>query len=584
MTANSFLQLTGSLFNKELRVASRRRRSYTLRLAYVIVLTVYIAIVWVSVVELQGSATMSRAKMEMAAKMIVVGIVWFQFIGAQVVVLVLMSTAISEEIYSRTLAVLMTTPLSSRQVVMNKFFSRLFQVLLLVATSLPLLALVRVLGGIPWSYLIVSLCVTAATVVFVGAVSLLFSTLCKRTYNVVILSVLTAAFLFALVPPLSLVVLDNTFSEAKILRMCQYWNPYLLLYGYTDYVIAPSKWTFVSVPQIIWCCALLLCAAAVVLRGAVRLVQSVALRRAMGEPVLLERLRRGCFREEMVGQSSKSPRHGLRRVVGPPMIWKELTCTLSRRHRLATAIILGVEILLIIIVYSFGAVLRVVPYEAAHMLYVWAFLGLGAFFTITAAGTVITVERESRTWPLLLVTSLTDGDILLGKFVGVLRRSGPIWLSLFAYIAAFAWARCFHPLAILQATAMILSVLLFLSATGFYFGSRFRRTSEAVTANLVLAGALWCALPIIGAAAEYGMRTARWNVSESVAFASVPFAQAFAMVTTTLDGYNSPIRCLGRSLDAPAVLTLMFFSLSGYVLVSVMFTWRAVRAFRRNIF
>ncbi len=101
---------------------------------------------------------------------------------------ILMSTSISEEVYSRTLCVLMTTPLSSRQVVMNKFVSRLFQVLLLVAVSLPLLALVRVLGGIAWSYLVMSLCVTAATVIFVGSVSLFFSALCRRAHLAVLAS------------------------------------------------------------------------------------------------------------------------------------------------------------------------------------------------------------------------------------------------------------------------------------------------------------------------------------------------------------------------------------------------------------
>jgi len=577
--------LAGAIFEKELRVASRRRRSYTLRLAYVLVLTAYIAMVWVPVVQFQGSSAMSRAQMEMAAKMITRGIVWFQFFGAQLAAIVVMSTAISEEVYSRTLGVLMMTPLSGAQVVMSKLSSRLLQILLLVATSLPLLAIVRVLGGIAWDRLVVALCVTATTVVFVSSVTLFFSTLCRRAYVVVIVSALVVLFIFFFLPFLVYPLLSD---EPFVVRLFSigalYVNPYAFLDSCMDDMISRRGPMLRLLPWFASCCTLLLLGSLLILAGSVRLVRCVALRRAMGEPALLDGFRFGHRQESRTDRTPRTQTRDLRRVVGPPMIWKELTCTLSRQHRLATAIIVGVEVLLILIVYSFGTILRVVPYEAAHMLYVWALLGLGTFFTITASATVISMERESRTWPLLLVTPLTDGDILIGKLVGVLRRCGPIWLSLFAYIVAFAWANCFHPLAIAHVTAIILSVLLFLSATGFYFGSRLRRTSEAVTANLVLAGTLWCALPVVGAAVGYGMKVPRWNVGESMAFTCVPFGQALAMVTTTLDGYQGPIRWFGHSLDAAGAAVLMFCSMGGYVLVSFMFVWRAARAFRRCIF
>ena len=37
--------LTGPLFDKELRVSSRRKRNYILRFAYVVLLTIFVAIV-----------------------------------------------------------------------------------------------------------------------------------------------------------------------------------------------------------------------------------------------------------------------------------------------------------------------------------------------------------------------------------------------------------------------------------------------------------------------------------------------------------------------------------------------------------
>jgi hypothetical protein len=108
-----------------------------------------------------------------------------------------------------------------------------------------------------------------------------------------------------------------------------------------------------------------------------------------------------------------------------------------------------------------------------------------------------------------------------------------------------------------------------------------RRATEAVTANLVLAGVLWCVSPILGAAAESGLKGA-WNGGESVAYTFIPFAQAFALVATTLDGYYGDVGWFGHSLNAGEVTKLLLVSMVGYLVVALLFAWRAVRGFRRR--
>jgi len=577
----AYLASPAPLFDKELRVASRRRRGYALRCVYVLFLMVFIAAIWIPTVEVRSGAT-SRAQMEAAAKTITMSIVWFQFFAAQLVAVAMMSSAISDEVYSRTLAVLLTTPLSNRQVILNKLSSRLFQVLLLVATSLPLLAVVRVLGGIPWGFLVVSLCVTAATVVFAGSISLFFSVLCRRSYMVVIVSVLAIAAIFVIAPFILGGLFRGMLSPSAFLTTTLFWNPFLLLYRFTDYTISPRQ-QFVSVLQIISCCTLLLSMSMVLLACSVRLVRSVALHRAMGEPSLLDRLKRKRFEETPVSaKPSRKQRPEIRRVVGPPMVWKEMTCTLSRRERFATAIVLGIEGLLVVIAYSFGALMAFLDYGMAHIMYVWAFLGLAVLFTITSSATVLSVERESRTWPVLLMTPLTDREILVGKFVGVMRRCGPIWLALLAYVVAFTWAKCFHPIAIVHTILISMTFLPFLSAIGFYFGTRFHRTGEAVTASLLLAGAVWAVPVILGMLVE-GVMRGHWNGGTSVAFATVPFGEALAMVFTALDGSDEKMRWFGHGLDAGGAALVMLASMAVYMLASLGFAWRAVRGFRRRV-
>jgi ABC-type transport system involved in multi-copper enzyme maturation permease subunit len=571
--------LAGPIFDKELRVASRRRRNYALRFVYVVTLLLFIATVWIDTVRFRGLTAVQQTQMEMAAKRLTVGIVWFQFLAAQIVAVITMSTAISDEVYGRTLGVLMTTPLSSFQVVMGKLFSRLLQILLLVATTLPLLAVIRVLGGIPWNYLLWSLLTTWVAVVFAGSVSLFFSALCRRAYAVIIAGALSIGFVFAFVPFLTLIILSRQGFDDDFLLLFRYVNPYVLLTYCTDYMLSPARGAAVPTASLIVCSVFLLLGSVGLLHASVRLVYQVALRHATGEMTFLDYL---CRRRptDRADEQGKMRDHGVRRVVGPPMIWKELTCALSRRQRLAARLAVGTEILLVLIAYTFPPMMEVVSYEGVHVLYLWFFLGLGALFTLSVSATVISSERESGAWPLLLVAPLRDRDILVGKSVGVLRRCGPIWLPLLAYIVAFTLADCFRPLAIVQMAAVMVSVIVFLSATGFYFGSRCKRTAEAVTANLVLAGILWGIGPLIAQwIAE--LSGVRWHNGES--FAGVPFAQVALLLSTTLDGMRGYYRWSGHRVGAWGATSFMLVSMVVHTLAASFFVWRAMRAFRRRI-
>ncbi|MHC4155924.1 MAG: hypothetical protein ACYST6_13500 [Planctomycetota bacterium] len=117
--------LTGPIFDKELRISSRRKRNYVLRSAYLVLLTVFLVLVWFRAVSYSGSALFRASRMAEAGQTVVTFIVWFQFCALQLVAAVMLSTAISDEIYSRTLGLLMTTPISSFQIVMGKLLSRL---------------------------------------------------------------------------------------------------------------------------------------------------------------------------------------------------------------------------------------------------------------------------------------------------------------------------------------------------------------------------------------------------------------------------------------------------------------------------
>ncbi|HNS21532.1 MAG TPA: hypothetical protein PKH24_13595 [Sedimentisphaerales bacterium] len=283
-----------------------------------------------------------------------------------------------------------------------------------------------------------------------------------------------------------------------------------------------------------------------------------------------------------------------RRRLSGPLFDKELRIASRRRRgyalRFAYVLLLMAFIALVwipTVQLRTGAAMSRAHMEAAAKTItlgiVWfQFVGVQLVAAIMLS-TTVSEEMYGRTLCVLMTTPLTDTDILVSKFVGVLRRCGPIWLLLFAYVVAFAWAKCFHPMAVVHAGVMIVSALLFLSATGFYFGSRCRRTTDAVTPNLALAGGLWCVLSIVAEAASFGMGAHR-ETGVSLIFALVPFGQAFAMVATTLDSYVTTVQCFGDARDAAGMATFMLLAMAGYLLVSIVFAWRAVRAFRRRVF
>jgi ABC-type Na+ efflux pump permease subunit len=204
-------------------------------------------------------------------------------------------------------------------------------------------------------------------------------------------------------------------------------------------------------------------------------------------------------------------------------------------------------------------------------------------FTLSASATVIASERESRAWPLLLVTPLRDRDILIGKFAGVLRRCGLVWLPMAVYVLAFALADCMRLSAVVQIAALMVTVIVFLTATGFYFGSRFRRTAEAVTANLILAAVLWCLIPLV----VQWVSGVAWNLRwpDGWAFLGVPFMQLRPILDTTLVGGDGLWRwTYHQKLSAGHIVILMLVSLSVYTLVAIVFLRQATRTLRQRIF
>ena len=625
-------RLTGPIFDKELRVSSRRRRNYVLRFAYVAVLTVFLALVWIEAMGRSGSAVYQISRMAEAGQFIVIYMVWFQFCATQFLAVILLSNSISDEIYHRTLGLLMTTPINSFQIVMGKLLSKLLQLVLLLAISLPLLAIIRVLGGVPWNYVISSLCITLTTVIFVGSLSLFFSIFCRRAYVVIIMTALTIGLLFALLPLLAVmswhimdldaiipaciaiiitvltirfpfallpllaimswytIDLRSFISEKTLLTVVLSPNPYCTMFYNTMMMIEPRA--AAGIPAFLWPlhCGIMLAASALLLFISVIIVRKVALRQATGQLDSSSGKRRSRRASKGNGANQQAFAGTIRRVVGPPIIWKELRSPMFRHHKIRTCILVSVGLILLSGTYYLCAKARVLDGEGTHAAYAVIFLGVGMLFTIVLPATSITSERESRSWPVLLATPLDDKDILLGKFIGILRRCFPAWLLLFGHIIAFSLLGFIHPFAILQMGILVTWIAVFLSGSGLYFSSRFKNTTTAVIMNFTLVAAIWAILPLLmGLVASINTpftRDARELVN--VYLDTNPFVHVGNIMIATAGGkavvtgsYYWPGR---GTMDIADSTVWMLACMIGYIVIGFLFAWRAKHQFRRKIF
>ncbi len=88
-----------------------------------------------------------------------------------------MAAAIGQERAGQTYNILLTTPLSNLQIVLGSLFGRLFFILALLLSGLPLYAVLLIFGGVPVWSVVVSFSVAACTAIMVGTIAVTLSVL-----------------------------------------------------------------------------------------------------------------------------------------------------------------------------------------------------------------------------------------------------------------------------------------------------------------------------------------------------------------------------------------------------------------------
>ena len=544
--------LTGPIFGKELRVSSRRRRTYLLRAAYVVLLSAFVVVVWRTVlgdaVPLFGGHLMARAGRTIAG-----AILWFQFAGLQLLAVVLMSPSISDEVRGRTLGVLMSTPISGVQIVLGKLFSRLLQLVLLLAVSVPMLGIVRVLGGVSWETVLGGTCVTFTATLFLGSMALYFSVGSRRAWAAMLKVFVLAAALYLATAAAA--------ADPAARRAMTLINPALAMAGVVAGAAARSPGAALWPVH----CLVMLAAAGLLLLPCALRVRAAALEdagRARGS---------ACHRRpdkpaRSVWHRPVGGRGRLRGVRGSPIAWNEAHRSLVRWTPAKVATLLTVVFVgaAVFIAWGFGENDRggIAPWMILSAL-------LGGLATVTASASSVTHEKEAQSWPILLTIPLDDRDVVTGKVWGSVRRSLPAWWPLIACVNLATLMRALPIRSAAGLAPVVAGTIALVAAVGVFCSVVCRTTTVAVLVTLGLF-ALVSAVPfglvivlLVAGGYAFAEQTA-------LQLPSVQFARA-------LWGQGWGASAVGEVLRAaPTAL--------GQLLVSYLFVIAAQRRLRRGIF
>ena len=404
------------------QTGSRRVRHLTIRCAYLGVLMVVLFFGL-----LGDTGTLREMAQRGAAAFTVIS--FGQVLLICLLTPVFMAGAIAQEANAQTWDILLTSPLNSLQVVLGNLFGRLFFIIGLLVSTLPVFAVTQFFGGVPAEAIFESFSITGCSALLVAAIAITLSvtrTAGRRAVFIFYVSVVLYLFAtWAIDKQLRVPVSPG--SAAMSTTFLTPLNPFLamesLLLSKSYVPLDDSQavwfrklWLGHPVASFSWLCIIL---------STVLVAFSTLRLRVIGSSTSGFARLRSMFRRESTGA------RGPRKVGNNPIAWWER----EGRGRTLGAVIgrwsffaLGISGCIVLLgLYAQGSissqVLRVsllTLLSAETIIIVLTALNLSA--------TAVSREREDGTLDLILTTPIQPGPYLAGKLRGVIQNLLPMIL------------------------------------------------------------------------------------------------------------------------------------------------------------
>jgi ABC-type transport system involved in multi-copper enzyme maturation permease subunit len=487
----------GPILGRELRTVARRPRTFRRRCSFSIAILLLLGLTYL-MESVMNRGQISPRFMAAISESVFANIVLAQILLTIFIVPACVAVAIAEEKERRTLTDLLTTRLTSAEIVFGKLAAGLVQYAAWLATGLPIMILLPLLGGVDPRWVLLAAAGTASTAYFVGGLSIVIST-AARSSRKAVGEAIGLASIWLILPALCRAVMPFRFP-----RLWPWVQP-----G-TDWVLASSP---SGVLFALWGIG----PGWPLYDSTLRMI---GLQLAGGSLLLvwaIGRFRAACRHEgdtegDTFGRSpwpfalwTEVRRRFLRRSPcrENPMLWKELQFSRPRTFAEILAVLVALVICgaLTYATFSFarpafgeqfkygsnspGPDLRRTEFNQ----FVRHVTSLVEFFTLLiAAGiatTGLTEERARETWDSLLATPLRAGEIIGAKILGAAWKVRWGVLILIALWSVGVLAGSIHLFGFCAALLLLAASVWFMTALGTYASLVSRDTGQASNWTLI---------------------------------------------------------------------------------------------------
>ncbi len=345
---------------------------------------------------------------------------------------IFMAGAIAQEANPRTWDILLTTPLNALQIVLGNLFGRLFFILALLLSSLPLFLFVQAFGGVPGRAIVLSYLVAAVSALVVASIAVTLS-VTRTAGRRAVFAFYVSVIVYLVITWLIDVQLRTTLSVGGIAASTTIMtplNPFLalesLLQANRYVAVDPGPdaiglvrwWKGSPIAAFVW--------TGIAVSGLLIVFSTARLRVIGGKVGQLPWYRRwfGLGARTGEGRPARSPGTN-------PIAWRETSSRsigtvglLGRWGFVAAAIIVTIGLLWLF--HTGGISLTTLRQTVLGV--VVAEVAIVVLAAVNMSATAVSREREDGTLDIILTTPIQPGPYLAGKLRGLIQYLLPMLL------------------------------------------------------------------------------------------------------------------------------------------------------------
>jgi ABC-type transport system involved in multi-copper enzyme maturation permease subunit len=560
---------------------SRRIRHLWLRIGYLVVLFIVMLAVVIGKITGAGASTslndLAKAYSDVFETVAYVQLGLMCFLAP-----VFTAAAITQERDAQTFNILLTTPMSNAQIVLGSLCSRLYFVIMLLMSGVPIFCITMIYGGVTLPVIFRSFAIAGATAVITGSIAITYSVMrvgTKRTiFTFYFLIGIYLLSVYSIGQHAALRVADAApNADGQRMSWLAWCHPFLALDVALNRVPAadvsavarfgwPTKY-LLAYPDYSYVVIMLLLSAVLVTFG------MLFVRRGAkeGETTAVSRVK-----DRLRGLIRKQSRRAPRSVWKNPIAWREAATQTSMAGSSAVRyvyFVLGVVAAIVLLGASLTGAFGLTPAETQYWLVGLVLVEFGIVLLIATnmAASAVTRDRESQTMEILLCTPLTPKDLIWGKLRGLVSFTIPLIGVPVVTCFIFAVAGLFQkhdPPIILPESVIYMPVLMVVyAALACVLGlQRSIRCTKTVTATLSSVGIL-----VLVCFASIGCLTGVLPTSETVGAMLAPFTPFTSVAVSIAPAHHLGLETAAGGPNRSQLAQARFLCLIGSAAAAVIY-------------